>query len=610
VSGTSSIPTRWSHRLVLQFLLPTLAALVGVLATAVPYVVFTLEAHQVDTLAERLQAEARVAADALPWDEGAALDAACRRIAADLFVRLTVIAPDGRVLGESTRSSESLENHANRPEIQAALERGVGQSVRESATVGARLLYVAFRQDRGTSIRVVRASMPLTTVLDNVATLRRLLLLGITMAAFIGLLAALVLSRGMLRRIQRLVRFAGSLAVGQPAPYLLPERPDDLGILEEQLGEMARAVARTIGELRVEHERLEAILRGMVEGVVVTELDGNIVLINVRARELLDVRGELDVQGRPLIELARDPALAEIGRELAGGAVVVSRDVTLGAGGRVLQVNGARLRAADGQAFGFVLVLHDVTELRRLEVIRRDFVANVSHELRTPLTAIKGYAETLLGAAGEDRDTARKFLTVIDRHSERLGRLIDDLLALSDLELGRTPLRLGAVGVEAAVDDVLQILGERIASLEVRVEVRADTPPVVADGDRLRQVLINLVDNAAKYTPEGGRITIRAGYAAEGAHAGTVEIAIEDTGVGIPTQDLPRLTERFFRVDKARSRELGGTGLGLAIVKHIMQAHGGALTIASAVGRGTTVRVFFPASTEHARPLHAEHGWR
>jgi two-component system phosphate regulon sensor histidine kinase PhoR len=283
--------------------------------------------------------------------------------------------------------------------------------------------------------------------------------------------------------------------------------------------------------------------------------------------------------------------------------------VSVGAGGRSLQVNGARLRAGDGQAFGFVLVMHDVTELRRLEVIRRDFVANVSHELRTPLTAIKGYAETLLGPAGEERETARKFLTVIDRHSERLGRLIDDLLALSDLELGRSPLRLGEVAVEAAVDDVLQILAERISPLHVTAEVGPETPSVTADGDRLRQVLINLIDNAAKYTPEGGQVRIRAGLAQDPEHAGMVEIAIEDTGVGIPTQDLPRLTERFFRVDKARSRELGGTGLGLAIVKHIMQAHGGALAIASTLGRGTTVRVFFHA-TQKSRRAAAEQRWR
>jgi len=296
-----------------------------------------------------------------------------------------------------------------------------------------------------------------------------------------------------------------------------------------------------------------------------------------------------------------DPALADLMRGLVAGAPVLSRDVTLAAGrGPTLQVNAARLEEVDEHQLGFVLVLHDVTELRRLEVIRRDFVANVSHELRTPLTAIKGYAETLLGAAGDDRETARRFLAVIDRHSERLGRLIDDLLTLSDLELGRSPMRLASIAVGAAVDDVLQIFSTALARAGVTLaaEIEDHTPHVLADGDRLRQVLINLVDNAIKFTPTGGQVRVAAGRASEAEHAGMVEIVVEDTGSGIPARDLPRLTERFFRVDKARSRELGGTGLGLAIVKHIVQAHGGSLRIASTLGQGTAVRVYLPASTD------------
>ncbi len=567
------------------------------LVLAVPYIAFTVERHQVETLAERLLAEARQVGVALPVTEGAPLDEASRRIEALLGARVTVIAPDGRVLGESTRSSESLENHANRPEIREALEGGVGRSVRMSHTVGTRLLYVAWRQP-GPGERVVRIAVPLKAIEDNVGHLRRVLVTGVVMAAVFGLTVALFLSRGMLRRIQRLVAFARELAAGEPAPYIAPERHDNLGLLERQLGEMARNVAATIAELRVERERLEAILRGMVEGVLVTDLEGRVVLMNRRARELLGTPQDMDGRGRLLAELVRDPAVADITHELVSGAPVVSREAILeGGSGLALGVNAARLREGTGRVFGFVLVLHDITELRRLEVIRRDFVANVSHELRTPLTAIKGYAETLLGPAGDDRETARRFLGVIDRHSERLGRLIDDLLTLSDLELGRTPLRLGAVAVSVVVEDVLQILSDRMAERRVSAEVAPDTPPVLADGDRLRQVLINLIDNALKYTPTGGQVTVRAGLARDPAQAGMVEIAVQDTGVGIPPADLPRLTERFFRVDKARSREIGGTGLGLAIVKHIVQAHGGWLSIASTLGHGTTVRVFFPVAT-------------
>jgi two-component system phosphate regulon sensor histidine kinase PhoR len=586
-----------------------LAALLGMLAVAAPYQWAHLERRQVDAMASRLAGETRLLGDAIPWDGGAGLEDACTRLAADIGLRITVIGGDGRVLCDSNRAAGASPDIADTPEVRAALATGTGNAVRTDGQGGAPVAYAAERQSHGEETRVVRTALELGATRDTVREARWLLGGALLVAALLAGAVAFGLARRMLRRLQRLVGFASKLAAGEAPPYLAPERPDDLGVLESQLGEMARRIGGTIGELRVERERLEAILRGMVEGVLVTDLAGGVVLLNSRARELLALPPDAWPRGRPLVELTRDPALGDLMRELGAGARIASRDVTLSAGtGPTLQVNAARLRGADGEAFGFVLVLHDVTELRRLEVIRRDFVANVSHELRTPLTAIKGYAETLLGSVGDDRETARRFLAIIDRHSERLGRLIDDLLTLSDLELGRTPMRLNAVTVGSAVDDVLQIFAKPVARAGVRVEAQVATslPPVHADGDRLRQVLINLVDNAIKYTPVGGQVLLRAMPAAGTEHAGMVEIAIEDSGIGIPAQDLPRLTERFFRVDKARSRELGGTGLGLAIVKHIVQAHGGSLAISSALGQGTTVRVFFPAVTApvvELRPL-------
>jgi two-component system phosphate regulon sensor histidine kinase PhoR len=579
-----------------------------VLLALVPYVAVTVDRHQRETLGERLLAEARAAGDVLPWDAG--LEGACARLATGLGLRVTVVARDGRVLCESGRPVAGMENHGARPEVREALARGTGRDVRRSASVGVRLLYAAWRQTRGKEVRVVRVAMPLTVVGENVAHLVRSILAGLAVAVLLGLAAALAVSRGMLRRIQRLVAFARALAGGDTSVPMAAERADDLGVLEEQVGEMARSVAATITELRVSRERLEAILRSMVEGVVVSDLDGRVVLMNVRAQELLDVPPGFEVQGRPLVEFARDPAWGDVTRDLADGTPVLSRDLTIGPGDRTLQLNAVRLSAADGEVFGLVFVLHDITEIRRLEVIRRDFVANVSHELRTPLTAMKGYAETLLGPAGDDRDTARRFLAVIDRHSERLGRLIEDLLALSDLELGRTPLRLAPVEIDAAVDDVLQIFAHRFSSLRVTAEIAPGTPPVLADGDQLRQVLINLVDNAVKYTPAGGQVRVRARPSRPPERGGMVQIAVEDTGIGIPARDIPRLTERFFRVDKARSRALGGTGLGLAIVKHIVQLHGGTLAITSAVGAGTTVQVSLPVAAPSHTRVPGSHGGR
>jgi len=280
-------------------------------------------------------------------------------------------------------------------------------------------------------------------------------------------------------------------------------------------------------------------------------------------------------------------------RLVADGAVV-SREIKLSEpSGRVLQVHAVPLRFT-GEARGVVMVLHDITELRRLEQVRTEFVANVSHELRTPLTAIHGYLETLLDGALEEPENARRFLEIVFRHTERLGRLTDDLTDLSNIELGRISLRLEPTSVADVADSVLAIIAPRAVTGHVTVEAKlpAGLPEVVADRDRLAQILINLVDNAVKYTPKGGRVWLE-GRVRE---PGVVEVAVCDTGTGIPKADLPRLTERFYRVDKARSRELGGTGLGLAIVKHLVLAHGGELTIDSELWKGTTVRFTLPAA--------------
>jgi two-component system phosphate regulon sensor histidine kinase PhoR len=313
--------------------------------------------------------------------------------------------------------------------------------------------------------------------------------------------------------------------------------------------------------------------------------------------------------GRPLIELTRHPDLHQLVREVmsdAGTQRPFVRDLHLEGGkALVLQVTATPLPSAPGGSRSFILVFHDVSEMKRLERIRRDFVANVSHELRTPLAAIGGYAETLLGGALDDPQRARRFLSIIERHSVRLGRLVGDLLTLSDLELGRTELRRVALQADDLVETTFEVLRNRAvqAGITLTRDLAPDTPLLDADEDRLEQALVNLVDNAIKYTPSGGHVTVSA-CAADAARIpelatlpardGFIELAVSDTGIGVPAEDLPRLTERFYRVDKARSRELGGTGLGLAIVKHIIQAHGGSMRIESELGHGTTVRLYLP----------------
>jgi two-component system phosphate regulon sensor histidine kinase PhoR len=328
-----------------------------------------------------------------------------------------------------------------------------------------------------------------------------------------------------------------------------------------------------------------------VEGVVAVDGQECILLMNERARAMFGVgpgRGE----GKPFLEVIRNADLHEIFRSGRTAGGVFRQELRLSHPmDRTLRVTAVPLRLT-GEDPGLVLVVDDVTELRRLEHVRTEFIANVSHELRTPLTAIQGYLETLLGGALEEREHARRFVEIAFRHTERLGRLLNDLTDLSNIELGKVSLRLAPTPLRPIVDSVLELVAAKARDGEVTLTAEvSEVIQVQADHDRLVQVLINLVDNAVKYTPAGGSVTVRARPSADGR----IEVSVSDTGIGIPRADLPRITERFYRVDKARSRELGGTGLGLAIVKHLVLAHGGDLAIDSAEGRGTTVRVLLPA---------------
>jgi two-component system phosphate regulon sensor histidine kinase PhoR len=355
----------------------------------------------------------------------------------------------------------------------------------------------------------------------------------------------------------------------------------------------------------------------MVEGVLVVTARGEVVLLNERAREIFGLDPAQEYTRRPIVEICRDPELQQLLRDtirMPATTTRLAREISLaGESPRVLTVNAAPVHG-DAAPLGYVLVFHEITALKRLEAVRRDFVANVSHELRTPLTAIRGYAETLLTGALDEPDNARKFLAVIERNAERLTRLIDDLLTLSDLELGRLGRQRTAVSVRAAIEAACEVIGERArrGGVTLHYEESDDLPPIDGDPDRVEQVLVNLIDNAVKYTPSAGRVTVAArrvtnedrdasAFRPDPGGTDYVEIAVADTGIGIPSQELPRLTERFYRVDKARSRELGGTGLGLAIVKHIMQVHGGWMRIDSELGRGTTVRVGFPIAQSELR---------
>lgn len=401
--------------------------------------------------------------------------------------------------------------------------------------------------------------------------------------------AAIALARSTSRRESRIEDWLGRLRRGEraAAPLALGV-PDRLDRIAVEFGEIATSQADENAELREDRDRLEATLGAMVEGVVAIDAAGHVLRANERAREMLGTPLGADVEGRRWADFTRDPELVAFVRDALAGGGRCTREIEIrGAVDRVLGASAGP--TADGRFW--VLVFHDVTETRRLERIRTDFVANVSHELRTPLTAIKGFAETLRSSGFEDRAAAARYVDIIDRHAARLGRLIDDLLALGDLELGRKPLVREEVAVGSVARDAVELLED--AARRAGVTVAVDVPEglrVSCDADRLLQVFSNLLDNAIKYAP-GGHVRVTAASADDGR----VAITVADDGRGIPAGDLPRLTERFYRVEKSRGRDQGGTGLGLSIVKHIAQAHGGDLSIESRPGAGTKVRVSLPA---------------
>jgi two-component system phosphate regulon sensor histidine kinase PhoR len=426
---------------------------------------------------------------------------------------------------------------------------------------------------------------------ERLLTTRQVILVSGVMAMAVAFGIGLFVARRVTRPVVQMQAIARRMSDGDFAVHAPVRSSDEIGSLGRALNAMGERLRDKIRDLEQERAKATAILDGMVEGVLAVDGHNAIVLMNERARALFAL-GASPVAGRPFLEVIRNVDLHEVLRQTRTGDEVTRRELRLSTPlERRVQVNAVRLGLGRDEV-GVVMVLHDVTELRRLEQVRTEFIANVSHEVRTPLTAIQGYLETLLAGALEEPEHARKFLEIVFRHTERLGRLLNDLTDLSNIELGKVSLRLQPTSLGETVDSVLAIIRPRAESGDVALtsEVPRDLPLVRADHDRLAQILINLVDNAVKYTPEGGRVTVCAGSDAPAV----VRVTVADTGVGIPRLDLPRVTERFYRVDKARSRELGGTGLGLAIVKHLVLAHGGELTIDSEFGQGTSVSFTLP----------------
>jgi two-component system phosphate regulon sensor histidine kinase PhoR len=513
--------------------------------------------------------------------------------------RVTIIGSDGQVFAESQSDSQTMENHINRPEVREALAKGSGRAIRHSVTVNRDLHYYALRHDMANGPPIIlRFALPVETVDDVLQSFRRSLWLSSFVILLIAGVAALEISRVFTDRVERLKDFSRRVAAGDFTAIPSDSSGDALDALGASMNRTAAQLDETIRTLTEERNLSTAILGSMVEGVAVVNGSERLLFANQGFAGILNLKFP-PKSGSALVEIVRQTELIEAVRHVLHGESRVEAEIVTGTlRQKYFAATVASVRAGD--TLGAVLVLHDITELRRLERVRRDFVANVSHEFRTPLTAIQGFAETLLAGAIDDAQNRVRFLEIILEHARRLARLTEDLLRLSQMDSDRLELEIDEVSVSQIVDSCLATAQHRALEngLNLSVKIPSNLPTVAGDRRRLAEVLQNLLDNARQYTLPGGKIVLSAE-----AHASEVVFTVSDTGIGIPRTDQSRIFERFYRVDAARSREAGGTGLGLAIAKHLIEAQGGRIWVESELGKGSHFHFSVPVF-EGQRAMH------
>ncbi|EFK08506.1 PAS domain S-box protein [delta proteobacterium NaphS2] len=519
------------------------------------------------------------------------IDRLAKKAGKNSATRLTVILPTGQVVGDSDEDPSVMDNHADRPEFLGALKEMRGATLRHSVTLNKDFMYVAVPvREMNHTVAVVRASIPISAIDGALHSIQnKVLLAGLFMAVFAAILSLLV-SRRIIHPIEQIRKWAESIASGDflPKPYV--KSSGEIEGLYESLGRMADDLRRQIEQVRRQRNEMQAAFSSMVEGVIAIDMEARVLNMNQRAATILGC-DPAEARGRGIQEVMRNTAFYNFVEETLAARDTIVRDIPMGDEG-LLNGHGTILRDEAENQIGALFVLDDVTRLRKLENIRRDFVSNVSHEIKTPITAIKGFVETLRDGSVKNPADAERFLGIIEKHVDRLEAIIEDLLNLSKIEQtsGKEGLSLVESQMVDIIHNALQICHVAIAEREIEIDVScAESVTLKVDPTLLEQALVNLLDNAVKYSDTGGTIHISVTE-----ESGSITIAVRDHGVGINKKHLPRLFERFYRVDKARSRQLGGTGLGLAIVKHVVQAHGGHITVESTPGEGSTFSIHLP----------------
>jgi two-component system phosphate regulon sensor histidine kinase PhoR len=505
--------------------------------------------------------------------------------------RVTLIDAQGKVFADSEKDIANLENHFNRPEVQEARLRGTGKSVRFSNSLGIDMLYVAVTiQDGARTTGYVRLARPLHDVQNVIDKVYQYILLSLFIVAIISLMIALFFSYRLAAPIRSMEKFTEKLRQGKQVGTIILDTEDETKKLADNINFLVEELKSKIRIANEEKSKLMTAFTSMNEGVLITNEQDLIEFISPVLSNMLAIQYG-DVNGKTLMEAFRSVDLQKAFLEFKETRVNVSREITMGTVEPIILSVSISTVHGHPDEEKTMIVFHDVTRLKKLEQIRIDFVANVTHEIKTPLTAIIGYLDTIKDGAINNIEETKRFIDIILKQAERLNRLVEDLLTISNIEMKETKLNFESVSLNAALTNVISLVEAKakFKNITIQNDVRENIDQIKADKDKLTQIFVNVLDNAVKFTPESGNIVIKT----DEAGAYTV-VSISDTGIGVPKDEIQRLGERFYRVDRSRSRDLGGTGLGLSIVKHLMLAHEGRIEIESQLGRGTKVSLFFP----------------
>ncbi len=544
-----------------------------------------------DDLESKLVDEARMIGDVITADlqsAGAApnLDSQAKHWASILNVRVTIIAPDGTVWGESHENRALMANHGDRPEVIQALAAGEGSSTRFSQTLGYSMMYTAVTVAKDNKIiALVRIALPLQQVSANVNRLQHILIAATVMVTILAVLLAALIAGQISRPVRQLTQSVGKMASNIPPDQSLPPIKDEISQLAHVFNMMSIRLSKEINDLETERATLEAVLQKMTDGVMIVDVHGEVQLVNSAAEKLFLISRTTAIR-KPLIEVIRHHQLVDMWQLCQDTGEIQQVDFEIG---NHLSLHGIASSLSPVIPGSTLLLFQDMTHQRRIETMRRDFISNISHELRTPLAALKALNETLQDGALDDPPAARRFLTQMETEVDSLSLMVSELLELSRIESGRVPLSLAStrpIDIVNPAYDRLRLQAER-AGLSLTIECSNELPAVLADATRVQQVVVNLLHNAIKFTPTGGQVIVQVSQQDQ-----AVRFSVADTGIGIAEEDLPRVFERFYKVD--RSCASSGTGLGLAIARHLVEAHGGRIWVESVAGTGSTFHFTIP----------------